>query len=75
MLPPASQRDPLQREHGLRILVCGEHGNQVVGLEDESDPISTQMPPLPTPKTTQIAPVNADRPARGAVQRADQIER
>src|SRR5436190_10456653 len=74
VLAPLLLREIRQEQRQLDILECGEHRNQVVELENESDIPRAPGGERPLGQTADVGAADADAAARRAIDAGEQIE-
>ncbi len=66
--------DALKAQHELGILIGGQHGDEIIGLKNETDSVPAHPGQLSPPQSRQVAALDPDTPARGNIQSPDQVE-
>jgi hypothetical protein len=63
-----------QQQRKLNVLECGQDGDEVIGLENESDVVSTPPSDFRLAELAQILIVDTYRATRRAIEPGDQVE-
>ena len=73
-VPPLRGREAPEEECELCILVSGQDRNQIVGLEDETDLLESEICRIPFLETANILARDLHPSGRGVIQDSDDVE-